>query len=396
MKIALFTETYLPHVNGVVTHIKSLKEGLEALGHEVLVVTSDSDAKEHYIKDNVLYCPGIVAKRFYEYSLSLPYSRDRLKILKEFNPDIIHIHNEFGIGLFGIFASKILKVPLVYTLHTMYDDYLYYVFPKLLLRPAKRAAHLYFKSVANSSKAITGPSQKVSNFLKGIGVEKDVTVIPNSAEIDIFNPENFTSEQKDALKEKYNIPKDRMLVCFCGRLGKEKSVDVLLDFWKQTVTKEDKMHLLLIGDGPSFDELLAQARELDIMDMVTFTGKILHSEIPPYYAASDVYITASLSEMHSVSMLEGMASGLPVLSRLDPENADQIQEGINGFIYVTPQEMYEQLLKIRDMSSEEKSELKKTVRCTVEKSGSEDLANDLLCVYEQLVKKEDKEEIKIG
>lgn len=391
MRIALFTETYLPHINGVVTHVKSLKEGLEELGHQVLVVTSDANAKEHYIKDNVLYCPGFVAKKFYEYSMSLPYSHERLKILKEFNPDIIHIHNEFTIGLFGIFASKILKVPLVYTLHTMYDDYLYYVFPKLLLKPAKHAAHLYFKSFANSSKAITGPSQKVSNFLKDIGVEKDITVIPNSAEIDIFNPENISEEEKDNLKSEYNIPKDRMVVCFCGRLGKEKSVDVLLEFWKETVSENDKMHLVIIGAGPSQDELMELSKNLGIDNMVTFTGKILHNEIPPYYAMSDVYITASLSEMHSVSMLEAMASGLPVLSRLDPVNADQIQEGVNGFIYVTAKEMHEQLLKIRDMSTEEKIHLKKTVRHTVEKSGSADLARDLLNVYHQIVSQDNKE-----
>ena len=84
MKIALFTETYFPHVNGVVTHIKSLKEGLELLGHEVLIVTSDNNTREHYIKDGVLFCPGITAKKFYDYSLSLPYSIERLKILKEF------------------------------------------------------------------------------------------------------------------------------------------------------------------------------------------------------------------------------------------------------------------------------------------------------------------------
>lgn len=400
MKIALFTETYLPHVNGVVTHIKSLKEGLELLGHEVLVVTSDNNTKEHYIKDGVLYCPGIVAKKFYDYSVSLPYSNERLKILKEFNPDIIHVHNEFGIGLFGINASKKLRVPLVYTLHTMYDDYLYYVFPKLLLKPAKYAADKYFKHFADSSAAITGPSQKVYNYLREIGVEKNISVIPNSVEIDIFNPEKFTQEQKVEFRKKLNISQEKMLVCFCGRLGKEKSVDVLIDFWHQTVKKDDNMHLLIIGDGPSHDELAEQVKRLEMTDRVTFAGKILHKDIPPYYATCDAYITASLSEMYSISMLEGMASGLPVISRYDPENASQIQVGINGFIYHDANEMYSYLKKIRDMSDEQRLELKKSVRQSVENSGAADLANYLLEVYNSLTTENkpenEKEEAKIG
>ena len=396
MKIALFTETYFPHVNGVVTHIKSLKEGLELLGHEVLIVTSDNNTREHYIKDGVLFCPGITAKKFYDYSLSLPYSIERLKILKEFSPDIIHVHNEFGIGLFGIHASKKLHVPLVYTLHTMYDDYLYYVFPKSLLKPAKYAADKYFKFFADSSAAITGPSQKVYNYLREIGVEKNISVIPNSVEIDIFNPDNFTQEQKREFRKKLNIPQNKTLFCFCGRLGKEKSVDVLIDFWHETVKKEDNMHLLIIGDGPSSEELAAQVEKLGMSDMITFTGKILHKDIPPYYASCDAYITASLSEMYSISMLEGMASGLPVISRYDPENASQIQVGINGFIYHDANEMYSFLKKIRDMSDAERLELKKSVRQSVENSGAADLANYLIDVYNKLTAENKKEQVKMG
>ena len=99
MRIAIFTETYLPQINGVVTHIKILKEGLEALGHTVLIVTADSKTRKHYIKDNVLHCPAHNLKRIYGLDLASPVSRSRLHYLREFNPDIIHVHNEFSIGL---------------------------------------------------------------------------------------------------------------------------------------------------------------------------------------------------------------------------------------------------------------------------------------------------------
>ena len=92
MRIALFVETYLPLINGVVTHVKILKDGLEQLGHTVLVVTADKEARHHYVKDDVLHCPAIEVKRFYGFGVAPPLSHTRLAFIKDFNPDFIHIH----------------------------------------------------------------------------------------------------------------------------------------------------------------------------------------------------------------------------------------------------------------------------------------------------------------
>ena len=240
MRIALFTETYLPYINGVVTHVKILKEGLEKLGHQVLVVTADPDTKTYYIKDNVLHCPGKSFKRFYDYGLASPASTKRVKYLEKFNPDVIHIHNEFGIGLSGIAIAKKLKKPLVYTLHTMYDDYLYYIAPRPLLPVAKRGIRGYARFLAHHAAALTGPSQKVQEFFDDAGVERNISVVPNPVELDIFLPENIDETKKAEFRTRYNISEDDMLLCFCGRLGREKSVDVLLDYWAKTVKPEER------------------------------------------------------------------------------------------------------------------------------------------------------------
>ena len=115
MKVALFVETYLPYINGVVTHVHSLKTGLEMLGHQVLVVTADPEVKRHTLKDGVLYCPCKKLKRIYGYGLAAPVSRVREKLIDNFAPDIVHVHQEFGIGLFGYQYAKRRKVPMVYT-----------------------------------------------------------------------------------------------------------------------------------------------------------------------------------------------------------------------------------------------------------------------------------------
>lgn len=111
MKVAIFTETYFPFISGVVTHIKTLKESLEHAGHEVLIVTTSPKAVCHYVKDGVLYCPAIPLKRIYGYGLSNPVNIQRLRIIQDFDPDIIHIHTEFSMGIFAQFAARKLKSP---------------------------------------------------------------------------------------------------------------------------------------------------------------------------------------------------------------------------------------------------------------------------------------------
>ena len=383
MRIALFTETYLPHINGVVTHVKILRDGLLQQGHEVLDVTADYQTRHHYIKDGILHCPAIKSKRFYGYGVASPFSRRRLKLVQDFHPDIIHIHNEFGIGLSGIFAAKQLHVPLVYTLHTMYDDYLYYVAPRHLLRAAKKVSHDYFRLLGNAATELTGPSPKCQEYFQQIGVKKDVNVIPNAVELDDFSPDRISAENKAAFPRRYQIPDDVMIACFVGRLGHEKSVDVLLDYWARTITPEDKIMLCIIGGGPVQEELEQQAKDLGIGSMVVFTGAVPHDQMPPYYASCDVYVTASLSDTNSISMLEGMATGLPVLRRYDAlnENVDQVRDGVNGYIFNSPEEMAAELRRIKNLSPEQLSILKASVIESVKRSGAEALANYTYNVY---------------
>ena len=383
MRIALFTETYLPHINGVVTHVKILRDGLLQQGHEVLVVTADYQTRHHYIKDGILHCPAIKSKRFYGYGVASPFSRRRLKLVQDFHPDIIHIHNEFGIGLSGIFAAKQLHVPLVYTLHTMYDDYLYYVAPRHLLRAAKKVSHDYFRLLGNAATELTGPSPKCQEYFQQIGVKKDVNVIPNAVELDDFSPDRISAENKAAFRRRYQIPDDVMIACFVGRLGHEKSVDVLLDYWARTITPEDKIMLCIIGGGPVQEELDQQAKDLGIGSRVVFTGAVPHDQMPPYYASCDVYVTASLSDTNSISMLEGMATGLPVLRRYDAlnENVDQVRDGVNGYIFNSPEEMAAELRRVKNLSPEQLSILKASVIESVKRSGAEALANYTYNVY---------------
>lgn len=386
MKIALFTETYLPYINGVVTHVKALHDGLEHLGHEVLVVTVDTKARRHYIKDGVLYCPAKEMKKLYHFGLASPFSGKRYRMLRDFEPDVIHIHQEFGIGLSGARIAKKLDKPLVYTLHTMYDDYLYYIVPERLTPLLRRIAHRYFRYLGKSATELTGPSMKVQEYFDMCGVHKSVNVVPNPVELDVFNPSNLNREHIAAIRKQYGVADDETLVSFCGRLGKEKSVDVLLDNWAKYVKPDDKCKLMILGGGPCLPELTEQAKRLGIDKQVIFTDVIPHEKLPDYYGACQLYVTASLSDTNSISMKEAMATGLPVLHIKDPLNAGQVVDGVNGFIYSNAEEMYAILKRYQAMTNEEKAALTASVINSVKIYGCEALAKYLVGVYKKAIK----------
>lgn len=387
MKIALFTETYLPFINGVVTHVDSLRDGLERLGHTVLIVTASPSAQHHHIKDGVLYCPARVSKSLYNYGVAVPFSRERLRLVNEFKPDIIHIHSEFGIGLSGMIIAKHLNVPMIYTLHTMYDEYLYYVSKATFVPVLKRLSHRYVKYLASNASALTGPSKKVQEYFDTCGANKNVHIIPNPVELDLFNPSNLNMDKAKKIREKHNVLDDEILISFCGRLGKEKSVDVLLNYWAKQVKKEDKFKLMILGEGPCLEELKQQAKKLNIDDIVIFTGRVEHNELPDYYGACQLYITASLSDTNSISMKEAMATGLPVIHIVDPLNKGQVIDGVNGYIYNDDKEMYQILIDYKNKTDEEKEKIKNSVIESVKIYGCESIAEHLQKIYSSLVNK---------
>ncbi len=382
MKVAIFTETYFPFISGVVTHIKTLKDGLEKNGHTVLIVTADPSVRNHVLKDGVLYCPAAKMKKLYGYGLSSPMSLKRLNYIKDFNPDIIHIHTEFSIGMFGLFAAKQLKKPLVYTFHTMYDDYIHYIFPKRMDNVSKMASHAYFRNIANRANQITGPSYKVAEFLKGCGVKKNVHVIPNAPDLDLFAKKNLDESKVLEVKKKYNISENGTTLCFVGRLGKEKSIDELINIFSAHARENKEYKLIIIGDGPQAKELKTLVKDLKMQEQIFFTGKLNHNEIPPYFYACDLYATASTTETNSISALESMNCGLLVLQKLDIVNKNQITQGKNGYIFSTEKDFVNILKEYDKKSKFEKEEMRKVVTEIGKSYGANEFYKNIIHVYD--------------
>ena len=386
MRIALFSDTYLPEINGVAIHVAALKEGLEALGHEVLVVTTTPKDKTSFDSNGVLHCPSIQLKKIYGYGLSMPINMRQFNIIRKFNPDVIHIHTEFGIGLFGILVSKMLRRPVIYTLHTIYDDYVYYVVPRPLVKTGKRVFYKYIRSLYKRATVITGPSPKSLEYLNNAGLHRNIEIIPNPVDVERFSLENVEREDVAQIRSKYNIPNDAFIGCIVSRVGKEKSIDVLLDYIAKYSKKNEKFKFLIVGDGPAKKDLEAQAKRLGIDRAVIFTGKVPNSQLLPYYAACDVFLTASLSDTNSISMLEAMSMGLPIIQREDVINKGQVVENVNGFIFTDESTFGEKLDLVYNMSAVDRVELSKRVRNSVIQSNTKNnMAAKIVSVYENAI-----------
>jgi 1,2-diacylglycerol 3-alpha-glucosyltransferase len=382
MRIILMTETWHPYTNGVITHISGLADGLRKTGHEVLIITADPEIRHHVVdSEGVLHCPAIAVKKVYGYGLASPFSLKRYALVRDFSPDVIHIHQEFGMGFFGLIASRLLGIPLVYTLHTAYDEYLHYLATPVFLPMVRTISRSCVRWLANSASIVTGPSEKASDYLRSCGVHTPFHYIPNSVENQRFNPAGIHPATRQQIRQQFSLDNEILLALFVGRLGKEKNVSQLLSFWKEADFAGDNIHLMIAGDGPERTVLENQAASIGIGSQVTFTGKIPYAAMSDLYASADLYITASTTEMMSISMLEARAMGLPTIQQYDAWNEHQVKEGFNGFYFQDAASMGEKVRRLMRMNSQERLKLQEQCRQSVAKQGTADLAQLMTQLY---------------
>lgn len=386
MRIALFTETYLPFMNGVVTHIQLLAKSFEELGHEVLIVTV-SDVEKAVRDGNILRCPGKDLKKIYNYRLAGPVSVRRTKLVEEFKPDVIHVHNEFGIGFSGLQIARKLKVPVLYSLHSDYDSYLYYISLSVpfLDQAVKKGLEGYLKYFVKHAAMVLSPSPKAEAYLKRVNAKKEVHVLPNAVDVEKFRAPYIDESRRESFRREEGMSGKTAAFVFVGRLGKEKQIDDLLHFFKDLRLAPEQARLFIYGKGPAEEELRRLIQTLGLDGQAKLMGAVPNTEIPTMLSCMDYYITASQTEMHSISMLEGQAAGLPVLMRSDPPNDWQIEEGKNGFIWKNQEELKALTDKLLACSEEEKRALHESVKAWSDQNGRMKQAEKLLQFYLQAI-----------
>ena len=389
MRIALFTDTYPPYVNGVSTSTFNLANILVKNGHEVLVIAPRfSEGKLEQV-GNVLYVPGLYLKRYYGFRLTNIFASKPFKIIKKFKPDVIHNQTDWTIGVLARRCAKKLNIPIVYTYHTAYEDYTYYVVRGIMDRFAKRVMRGYTKGIANRMTEFITPSEKTKEYMRLVGSDIYINVVPTGIDFSIFKSDQIDQEKVKVFKEEHHIKDTTKVFLILGRIAKEKSMDVSLRGIAQYHQKHPEVDIkvLVVGDGPAKEDLVLLAEELGMTSYTDFVGQVSGLEVPFYYSMADIYTSASITETQGLTFMEAMAAGKIVLARFDTNLSGTIINGKTGFFFTDDHSFVSQVEKIFSLTNDQKAAIVNEAYQTADVYSIDKFYNNIVRVYKRAIRK---------
>lgn len=323
LSIALFSDSALPILNGVSVSIDALVDQLRGRGHSVHVFTArypghvDIDPNTH---------------RFF--SIHTPWSKDYPLAVPPFYPwlrdfrrekfDLIHCHTPFTVGFVGLRWAESHGIPVVATYHTHYDKYAYY-FPFAPRRYVRYRIAKHTNYYYNRVQQVITPSDASRRWLVRHSVKRPITVIPTGI------PMPRMIDRSEARQE-LSIPAEHRIVLYVGRIAHEKNIGTLLHAMVPAFKDDPRLQFWLVGDGPARQEFSRMARGLGIGDRVKFVGFVSRQEVDTYYAASDVFAFASMTETQGLVIAEAMTYGLPALVVRGGGAGSAVDPGVNGYL----------------------------------------------------------------
>ena len=382
MKIGLFTECYLPTVNGVVYCVENIRKTLRNIGHNVTTFVPHNQG-DKYKYDNDIYPINSIKLGKTGYYFTYGFGKDLQKNAS--GCDILHTHHPFALARDALKISKKYNIPLIFTHHTQYYQYLPYV-PKFFRGFAKKILHSFLKKFCDSCDVIIAPSSGIKRTIADYGTKTKVEVIHNGIELKKFQSSNFSIPE-----EFKKINKDYDVILFTGRIAYEKNISFLLSAFAKALETNHKIYLMIVGDGPALDSLKAESEKLQIGKNVIFTGNIPREKIQNYYRAADIFSSASKTEVHPLVGLEAQASGLPVVSLISVGYEDIIQDGENGYF---AKESVDDFAEKLNLILSDKDRLKHMSDIAIERSKESSIEKSvekILSLYNELIKSRKKE-----
>ena len=389
MRIAIFTDTYPPYVNGVSTSCFNLAKVLKEHGHDVLVVAPRPTKGKLELKDGVLYIPGAYLKKYYGFRMTNVFAYKPIKIIKKFKPDVIHNQTDWTIAVSARRVAKKFHLPIVYTYHTNYEDYTYYVVGSALDSFAKKLVRSYSKAIANRMTEFITPSEKTKDYMRQAGSDVYINVVPSGIDFSIYKNESINQDKIVAFKKEHQIKENTKVFLILGRLAKEKSMDISL----RGIAAYHKKHpdvdikILVVGDGPAREELVLLAEELGITNITVFVGQVSGLEVPFYYHLASIYTSASITETQGLTFMEAMAAGKLVLARFDHNLTGTIINNQTGFFFTDEESFVNQVEHIFSLSSEEKENILKNAYQIVDRYSIDNFYLNIMRVYNRAIRK---------
>lgn len=343
MKIAMFTNTYLPHVGGVARSIKTLEDGCRLMGHEVRVVAPESDGAE--LSPEVLRVPAIQHFHGSDFCVRVPLPNLVRDFMEDFQPDIIHSHHPFLLGDAALRESWKMRVPIVFTHHTLYERYTHYV--PLDSAALKRVAIQIATEYCNLCDLVIAPSRSMGKLLIDRGVIIPIKVVPTGIDTRRFGKGNGAG-----YRARLGIPAGAQVIGHVGRLAEEKNLAYLARAVALCLEREPGAVFLLVGSGDWREKMLAILTASSAAPRIYDAGCLSGDELVDAYAAIDCFAFSSQTETQGIVLAEAMAAGKPVVALDGPGVRDIVSDGKNGILLdggATEEEFARALLRfIRD------------------------------------------------
>lgn len=390
MNILMMTNTYTPHVGGVARSVKFFADEYRALGHRVLVVAPEFEgAPEH--EPDVVRMPAIQKFNGSDFSVVLPISGDLDERLEHFKPAIVHAHHPFLIGSTALRVAAQYQLPLVFTHHTMYEQYTHYVpgdSPAL-----QRFAIELAVGYCNLCTAIVAPSESVARILIERGVTQPIASIPTGVHID-----EYAQGDRAAGRSRLGLPQDELVVGHLGRLAPEKNLPFLARAVARFIGEQGgegkaegegkrRTNFLVVGTGPSEQEIRNIFAEAGLEARLHFAGKLQGRELVEAYKAMDVFAFASHSETQGMVLAEAMAAGVPVVAVDAPGAREVVRSGENGELIPEDDEAAFAAALARVLGDGH-AELARQARQTAEGFSMRLCAERMLELYDELVQED--------
>lgn len=329
LRVAMFTNTYLPFVGGVSLSINRLRRGLAQTGATVKIfaptfpkLRTDPD------DDGVFRCPSLFNTRENSFPVANIFSRTVGAAFKAYDFDVVHVHHPFWLGTKGMRLARKRGLPVVFTYHTRLERYMHYVpLPGSFVRTL--IVHFLIKHFANKCDAIITPTASTEEYLRRLGVSALIETIPTGISLEDYKC--WSPQQIQELRSQYAAPGERLLISV-SRMAKEKNLDFLLAGLRKAM---DRTHVpfkcILVGDGPEKERLEAEVTQRGMADRVVFSGNLDPHEVVRCCLAADIFVFASTSETQGIVLLEAMAGGCPVVAVRASGVYDMVNDGYNGF-----------------------------------------------------------------
>jgi 1,2-diacylglycerol 3-alpha-glucosyltransferase len=321
--VAFFTNTYLPFVAGVALSVDLFQRYLRALGDRVVVYAPEYDRPAQN-EDGVQRLPSIRQFLHSDFSVPLPLAGGTFMDFGKELFDVVHVHHPFLLGEMGLRLARQHRLPLVFTYHTLYEEYTHYV--PLNERMARKTIIRHCIDFAELCDLVIAPTRDIRRMLRERGVQTPIEVLPTGVE-----RKQFARADAAAARRRLAIPLDAPMLVYVGRLAPEKNLDYLVSACLDVLEEVPHAHLVVAGDGQHRDHLpeLAEARGYG-GERVHFTGKVVGKNLVDLYAAGTLFVFASKTETQGMVVLEALTAGTPVVA-LDANGVrDFVEDGING------------------------------------------------------------------